>query len=159
MTGRERELRSPLPRARRVAAARRAFCAAAFALLALAAGPAPAQSAQTSVVQKAARDWLAIADANNADKAWQQSGAQFRKAITVERFAEGLAKERAPRGALVQRSVTATQFDRTFRKLPEGDYALVTFRTAYAKQATAAELVTLERESDGVWRVIGYVIR
>jgi Protein of unknown function (DUF4019) len=35
----------------------------------------------------------------------------------------------------------------------------VLFRTAFEKKTDAAETVTLEREPDGKWRVIGYTIR
>ena len=41
----------------------------------------------------------------------------------------------------------------------EGEYASLVFRTSFANQADARETVTLERESDGAWRVVGYFIR
>ena len=33
------------------------------------------------------------------------------------------------------------------------------YRTAFAKKTESVELLTLEYEADGVWRVIGYEIR
>jgi Protein of unknown function (DUF4019) len=41
----------------------------------------------------------------------------------------------------------------------EGDYALLLYRTSFANRTDARETVTLEREPDGTWRVIGYFIR
>jgi hypothetical protein len=42
---------------------------------------------------------------------------------------------------------------------PEGEYALIVYRTAYGNRVDTRETVTLERETDGTWRVIGYFIR
>jgi len=41
---------------------------------------------------------------------------------------------------------------------PDGDYALLEFRTSFAKKTNSRETVTLEREADDTWRVIGYFI-
>jgi hypothetical protein len=43
--------------------------------------------------------------------------------------------------------------------VPAGDYAVLLFRTAFERQTVAGETVTLEREKDGRWRVIGYFIQ
>jgi hypothetical protein len=36
---------------------------------------------------------------------------------------------------------------------------LLVFRSSFAKKIDSGETVTLEREADGAWRVIGYLIR
>ena len=43
--------------------------------------------------------------------------------------------------------------------VPDGEYSLLVFRSGFTKKADSRETVTLEREADGVWRVIGYFIR
>jgi hypothetical protein len=50
----------------------------------------------------------------------------------------------------------STTFTKQLPDGSEGEFALVLFRTAFAKKADHRETVMLERESDGVWRVIGY---
>ena len=71
-----------------------------------------------------------------------------------------MQKARTPLGALDQRTIFETTFDKVLPDGgPEGEYALVMYRTAFAKKADSVETVTLEREKDGVWRVIGYFIR
>ncbi len=52
----------------------------------------------------------------------------------------------------------STQFTKTFPGAPDGDYALLVFRTSFAKKIDSRETVTLEHEADGAWRVIGYFI-
>jgi hypothetical protein len=69
------------------------------------------------------------------------------------------ARERTPRGAVVQRALAQTAFQRSLGPGVDGDFAFLQFRTAFAKQSDAGETLTLEREADGAWRVIGYFIR
>lgn len=120
---------------------------------------ARAQDPGASVVQNAAREWLAGADALDGGATWRSAGAKFREAITVERWSEALDKVRRPLGALEQRTAAATQFSKSLPGVPDGEYATLQFHTAFAKKAESSETVRLEREHDGVWRVIGYFIR
>ena len=129
------------------------------AAVVLAAGPAAAQDARESTVQRAARDWLALIDKGDYAASWKQAGSKFRLAITPERWSESVTAVRGPLGPLVQRSMLSTTFTRTFPGVPDGDYALVVFRTALQKKTEGDETLTLEHEPDGAWRVIGYFIR
>ena len=142
------------------AASRRAVLrAAALAVPMLLTVPAVAQDARQTLVQGIARDWIALVDAGRYEDSWKATGAKFRLAITPARWSESVVKVRGPLGKLVKRTVLRTSFTRTFPGVPEGDYAIVIFRTAYEKRDDGDETVTLEREADGVWRVIGYVVR
>jgi len=139
---------------------RRETLRALVATACLLAGGAFAQDPKSILAQKAAREWLAKTDKVDAAASYDAAGAKFKEAVTVDRWTEALQKARGPLGALDQRSIFQTTFD---KKLPdggpEGEYALVMYRTAFAKKADSVETVTLEREKDGVWRVIGYFIR
>jgi hypothetical protein len=117
-----------------------------------------AQDPHATLVQKAARDWLALADRGDANASWNAAGKQFQNAITVERWAEGFKTVRLPLGGIVGRTMLSTEFTKTFAGAPDGDYAIVVFRTNFANKTDGGETVTLQRESDGNWRVIGYSI-
>lgn len=140
---------------------RRAFLGGAFALgcTALGASAARAQDPQMSAVQRIARDWLAKADALDGAASWKAAGAKFRNQISEERWTASLAGTRKQYGQATQRALLNTSFDKQPRGLPPGDYAKVNFRTAFANKTESYETVTLERESDGQWRVVGYFIR
>jgi hypothetical protein len=134
------------------------------AVLALAAalcyaGQLAAQDPRASLVQETARAWLAQTDRGDAAASWKDAGQQFRNAITVERWTESLNRVRPPLGAVSQRALLKTQFRKSFPGAPDGDYAVVVFRTTFAKKSDASETVTLEHEPDGAWRVIGYFVR
>ena len=132
------------------------------ALLALAlaccAATALAQDPASTTVQGIARDWLALTDAGNAAGSWDAAARQFKSAITRDGWVAALKKARDPFGKLERRTVLSTSFANSFPGAPDGNYAIVLFRASFAKKTDATETVTLERESDGAWRVVGYFI-
>ena len=79
--------------------------------------------------------------------------------MSVPDWQVALARERTPRGAVAQRTLMQTAFQRSLGPGVDGDFALLQFRTAFDKRSDAGETVTLEREADGAWRVIGYFIK
>lgn len=135
----------------------RALVVAAAALLSI--GLAAAQNPRASVVQQTARSWLATTDRGDAAESWKSAGKQFQTALTVERWAESLQRVRPPLGPVASRGLLATEFRKSFPGAPDGEYAIIVFRTSFAKKQDAREMVTLAHEADGAWRVIGYFIR
>ena len=142
-----------------VVIARKLLLTAPLALLFVVWDAALAQDAQTSTVQSIARAWLALTDRDDAAASYETAGTKFKSTMTRDRWIETLAQERAPRGAVERRSVFKTDFVMSFPGAPEGNYAIVLFRTSFATRSDSSETVTLEREPDGNWRVVGYFIR
>ena len=139
---------------------RRLACASFLACVALLAPLASlAQDARTTTVQRAAREWLDVVDRGDYGASWKEAGAKFRLAMAQERWGAAAKSVRGPLGAVEQRSNYTTSFTKTFPGAPEGEYALVVFHTAFNKLTDSEETVTLEREADGKWRVIGYAVR
>lgn len=130
----------------------------ALGLCAIGIGSASAQDPRATIAQKGARDWLALTDRGDGEASWRAAGKQFQKIITSDRWQEALKQVRSPLGALVERTLASTEFAKSFPGAPDGDYALLVFRTAFASKTENSETVTLEREADGAWRVIGYSI-
>jgi hypothetical protein len=125
-----------------------------------AAGNALAQDPRAAEAQKAARAWLELVDKLDANASFAAAGARFREPITSAEWADAMAKGRAPLGAVVQRAVAETAFDKA--KSDNGaefEVALVRYRTSFAKKVDISETITLEHDPNGVWRVIGYLIR
>lgn len=129
--------------------------------LAVLACPAPAlaQDPRASEAQRAAREWLAFTDVIDGPASWRRAGQKFRDAVPLEKWSKALKAEREPRGKTDQRTVLSSQFSRQIQGYEEGDYAVIQFRTAFANRPSSQESVTLQREPDGVWRVVGYYIR
>jgi len=154
--GRSKRRRAIAPRPARISISRRRF-AAAFAVCAVIA-PSLAQDPRTTSAQLAARQWLTFADSLDAATSHQRSGAKFKTAMPLSAWTAALRRERETRGAVLGRTMVSTGFRGNIPGQPEGDYVLILFRTQFAK-GVGSESVTLEREGDGVWRVVGYVIR
>jgi len=133
--------------------------AAALALGPGATGTARAQDPRAAEVQRAAREWLTLTDRFDSIGSRDAAGKRFRDAMTADDWSLALRRERSPLGTVEQRTLLQTRFDRSFPGFADGDYALVLFRSAFAKRQDVRESVTLEREADGRWRVIGYALR
>jgi hypothetical protein len=119
-----------------------------------------AQDPRASEAQRAARDWLALADKFDASGTWKAAGSRFQQSIPQERWAALLKREREARGTVVQRTTVATSFPSELPSLPAGgNYATIHFRTAFANEPNGSEDLTLEQGPGSAWRVIGYVIR
>ena len=131
-------------------------CVALIGALSL---PARAQNARTSGAQGVAREWLKLVDENDAQASWAAAAPQFQRRMNVAAWQSALQQARVPLGAVVRRTIVATDFAKTFPGAPEGDYALVQFESAFAKKSQAHETLTLELEPDRSWRVLGYLIR
>ena len=125
----------------------------------LVAGIAIAQDPKASAAQAAARDWLALADRSDAQASWNAAGKKFQAAMPATGWADALSKVRTPLGPVKSRTIFKTNFTKSFPGAPDGDYALIVYTTSFANKAEGHETLTLERESDGKWRVVGYFIR
>jgi len=119
-----------------------------------------AQDPRAGLAVNAARDWLALVDAADVAGSHARAGSKFRSAVSEKEWLVAYNTERRPRGAVSQRTLYQTQFDtRLAVNADKGDYAHLVFRTSFANQSDARETITLERESDGAWRIVGYSIR
>ena len=132
------------------------IAAAAFAVAIVL--PVRAQDARATEAQSAALTWLALADNGEGLASYAAAGARFRETIPGERWVAGLGEARKTFGDLVQRAVVSTQMTRTLQGLPDGDYATLVFRTAFAKKELAQEVVTMEFTGNA-WHVVGYIVK
>jgi Protein of unknown function (DUF4019) len=135
------------------------FVVLACCLSGIGIGSALAQDPRATAAQKEARSWLELTDKGDALASWKAAGKQFQNAISADKWADSLKQVRPPLGAIVERTLLSTQFTRSFPGARDGDYALLVFRSNFAKKIDSRETVTLEHEADGTWRVIGYFIR
>jgi hypothetical protein len=106
----------------------------------------------------AARQWLQMIDRGSWPESWAAAGAMFRSRLTAEAWAASVQPVRQPLGALIDRVVANLTRTRTLPGAPDGDYAVLQYRSRFAQKAEARETVVLAREGSD-WRVNGYFIR
>lgn len=114
-----------------------------------------AQASKELAARVAAEKWLAILDAGDYGKAWDQAAKTFRERVKREQWVESLPKTRGALGAAKSRTVEVSSFKPSLPGMPAGDYVTVRFSTNFEKKNDAQELVTLVLE-DGAWRPLGY---
>ena len=134
---------------------RRGFLLALLALAIVAALPANAQDARATLVQDAARSWLALADNLDGAATFAAAGDKFQRAMPMERWTQALKDTHGPLGAMLTRTVVSTQFVDTVQGQPKGEYALILFRSSFVHRDFMQERLTLEKTAKG-WQVIGY---
>jgi ketosteroid isomerase-like protein len=119
-------------------------------------GVALAQDPNVIAAQTAGRQWLAFVDRGDAQTSWGAAGKKFQSANSVAVWADGLKKARARFGTVTRRTAGPTRFQTTLPGSPDGEYVQLLFSTSFANKANGRETLTMEREADGKWRVIGY---
>jgi uncharacterized protein DUF4019 len=109
--------------------------------------------------ERAAREWLALADAADAAGTWAAAASLFRNAVPQDEWARALDAVRAPLGSVVERKLRTARAASELPGAPDGEYVVLEFDTQFARKRAAVEKVTPMRDADGDWRVSGYYIR
>lgn len=113
---------------------------------------------QGTAAESATRDWLSSVDASEYATSWRDAGALFRKQLTPEAWAQAVSSVRKSLGILRSREVKDVRYATSLPGVPDGEYVVFRFDSAFANKAAAIETVTAVSE-EGVWRVVGYFIR
>jgi hypothetical protein len=137
---------------------RRALLAALPVWAIASAVPAFAQDPQQSAARAATLAWLELADADNGPATYSTAAKRFRDAISGEQWTAGLRSARERFGPVKRRTFVIVRPPEPGKDTPPGEFLVVVFRTEFGLR-DATETLTLEREADGKWRVVGYLIR
>jgi hypothetical protein len=128
------------------------------ALLLLAEAPTSVEEAKR-VGGERALDWLGLVDRAEYVRSWQEAGAFFREKVAREQWVGQVKAAREPLGKLDHRAQDSASYAEVLPGAPPGAYVVFVYRSSFAKLPAAFEQVTVSRERDGSWRVVGYYIR
>jgi len=109
--------------------------------------------------QTAAETWMALVDQAQYAASWQTAASGFKGALPQQRWVDAVQAARGPLGALKQRTLKNSTAAKTLPGAPDGDYVVMQFNTTFDKKAAALETITVVREADAQWRVVGYFVR
>ena len=135
-----------------------------LALLALAIIFAPSylrkpDEQKSEAAQKASKMFLELVDSGQYEPSWTLSSAYLRKEIPLEQWQQQLSDVRTAAGALLSRELKDQRYNKETRKgVPEGEYMVFIYNTAFQNKSAATETITLMLEDDQFWRVAGYFI-
>ncbi|WDP91017.1 MAG: DUF4019 domain-containing protein [Desulfobacter sp.] len=108
---------------------------------------------------QAAATWLDLVDSGAYGLSWAGAGKVFKAAVSQGQWDSTAAAVRGPLGKLVHRKLDFHQLSDTLAGMPDGLYLSLRYMTKFEKKAHALETLTLVKEDDGVFRVIGYFIK
>jgi hypothetical protein len=114
------------------------------------------QAAKELAARDAAERWLALLDAGDYGKAWDQGASLFRERVKREQWVKELPAQRGALGTMNARRAEVASYKDSLPGAPNGEYVTVRFSTDFEKKKDAQELVTLVYES-GTWRPLGYL--
>ena len=138
----------------------RAFVAAFLFLFSSAAFAADGgDPTATGKAVAAAKAWLAQVDQGAYAASWEAAATPFKAAVTPEQWETSMKSVRAPLGAVVVRKMKSAKFTTALPGAPDGNYVVITYRTAFAAKKRAVETVTPLLDADGAWHVAGYFIK
>jgi hypothetical protein len=109
--------------------------------------------------ERAAREWLALADAGDAAASWAAAARLFRDAVPEDQWGHALSAARRPLGAVQKRTLHAAHPATELPGAPDGQYVVFEFHTQFERKRAAVETVSPMRDEDGQWRVSGYYVR
>jgi DNA-binding CsgD family transcriptional regulator len=120
------------------------------------AGPGEAVSAQVSQetpAVRSARKWLVLGDQGRWKDAWLGTATSFRRANTVDQWADAAKSVRPPLGDVISRTVLSQESV----PAPPAGVTVVKFRTNFTNRANVLETVSLTREGAD-WMVAGIYV-
>jgi hypothetical protein len=124
--------------------------------------PARAQDANADKVAKAeaaAFAWLALTDAGDYQRSWDQAASFFQASVSKPNWIHAVGNFRQPLGGLISRKVRSATFRRSLPGVPDGEYVVIQFDTQFEHKDGAIETVTPLLDKDGSWKVSGYYIK
>jgi hypothetical protein len=132
---------------------------ALLCLLLIAGSFAVAADPSETAAAKAAEKWVATLDAGDYPASWNQAGADFKKAVTLEKWTAAAKSVREPLGKLESRKLDSTQTIKDPPGAPAGEYVICQYNANFANRSGAVETIVMFLESDKQWRTSGYFIK
>ena len=114
---------------------------------------------KTEAAVTAAKEWLALVDAKEYKKSWQEAARFFKDKVTEANWDKMVSSVRKPVGEVKSRELVGAKFTTTLPGGPEGEYVVIQFKTNFADKPDSVETITPMKDDKGTWRVSGYFIK
>lgn len=114
-------------------------------------------SAQKPIIEQAAL-FVKLLDQQQPLKAWARTTRYFKNKLPPQRWLRLYRSQRQRFGRAVDRQLAGYRFASSFEQALDGLYLHVRFATDFEARAEVTERVTMYKDYDGRWRVIGYIL-
>lgn len=106
----------------------------------------------------AALTWLGTIDAGTYATAYQNSSPTLRSLVTESDWVEGMNDFRQPLGSMLSRTLSVGTAQSSLEGMPDGNYVVLEFTTAFANKASAKETVVMKKTGFTTWKALSYFI-
>jgi len=114
---------------------------------------------KTEAAVTSAQEWLALVDAKEYKKSWQEAARFFKDNVTEANWDKMVSAVREPLGEVKSRELIGAKFTATLPGAPEGEYVVIQFKTNFVDKPDSVETITPMKDDKGAWRVSGYFIK
>ena len=113
---------------------------------------------KTDAAVVAAKEWLAVVDSKEYKKSWHEAAPFFKEHVKEKQWEEQISTVRGLLGKAESREFIDAQFTTTLPGAPQGEYAVIRFKTNFSGKPNSVETIT-PMMANGSWRVSGYFIK
>lgn len=131
---------------------------ATFLWLILSLSVYPAVAMDLESASSSAREWVECIDSERYEKCWHTAAPFFTERVSVDEWIASVSAARGHLGTVEQRTVQAAELKRSLPDAPDGEYAIIRFRTIVEGGRELIETVTMMRVHAS-WKASGYFIR
>jgi hypothetical protein len=107
----------------------------------------------------AANAWLSLVDQGKYENSWETGALSFQFTITKKEWNKALEDIRKPLGTVTSRQLLEQRVAYNPKGLPKGEYLVLYYKTSFSNKADANELLTLQKQNNGQWKVLTYHVR
>ncbi len=108
---------------------------------------------------EATKPWLALMDAGEYEQCWNTAAPWFRDNVpSLDHWLATAREARKPLGALRSRQLGKTTFKTNPWGAPDGEYTIVVYDARW-EGGDILETVSMQRQADGSWDVVGYHVK
>lgn len=113
------------------------------------------EEARDAAAVLAAQGWLTLLDRRDWGRAWEVSASVFRQAVPLGAWMDAIGPVRARMGDFKDRTALPPEFKTSLPGRPTGEYVTVGFQSEFSN-TQVTEVVTVTKDTDGRWKVMGY---
>ena len=99
--------------------------------------------------------WLSLIDENKYPDTWGSLSDIFKKTMTKEQWLDDLEEFRKPLGKLSGRKLLYVT-ESSDKEI--GEYLIIQYQSLFENKISKGEAVSVVRDSEGAWKILGYSI-
>lgn len=113
----------------------------------------------TQKTSRAAAEFLYLVDTEEYAKSWQVASDHLKQMLTEQAWNEKITELRSFLGPIVERIHHDISYAASDRRVPEGEYVVLTFISRFELRERVIEKLTIMLGENDQWQVVGYFLR